>query len=75
MGTAHAEPSREELLYLIAYSIVSAENSNRSTAASENVVMLMEMAHRMLQTGFLSRESVPIYRIGCNAYDRRDREK
>lgn len=75
MGTAHAEPSREELLYLIAYSIVSAENSNRSTAASENVVMLMEMAHRMLQTGFLPRESVPIYRIGCNAYDRRDREK
>lgn len=69
---ANAEPSQEELLYLIAYSVVSAENSNRSTAASENVVMLMEMAHRMLQSGFLPRESIPVYRIGCNAYDRRD---
>ena len=55
---------------MIAYGIVCAENINRGSAACENVVMLLEMAHRLLQDGFLPRESIPVYRIGCNAYDR-----
>lgn len=62
--------TREDLLYVIAYGIVCAENINRGSAACENVVMLLEMAHRLLQDGLLPRESIPVYRIGCNAYDR-----
>lgn len=70
-----SSPKQHELLYLIAYDIASYENTNRTSAASENIITLLDMVHKMLRSNLLPRESIPVYRIGFNPYEQRKAER